>query len=574
MRTSSSSGPRKTPFPVEPVFVALTASAGVAVALVHGVALILRAVAPESSSVTATLLTAGVLLVSVLHAAVLCPAGRRTARRIGALLVIIGAGVLIVRFPGAYASIAAFCVTAFAQILAAGAIADRLRAPLAGARHRHPFASAAWAALGLALLVQSARLSTFMADPSVDYWLTTRDPFWAQHMCMPAYIEAADLQRQGVANVYDAQYYPVLTRSALPALTVKNMDVWAGDPFQYPPPFLLLPRLALALTDNFLAMRTIWYGAQLLLFLGAALAMSAWIGGAEGRTAALLIPAVWISLPAMQSLQYGQFHMAAVSLALLAMVAFERRRPAIGGALLGFAAVGKIFPGVLLLWLVSQRRWREAAWTTGMAAVFTLLAFAAFGPGPFQAFILYALPRLSNGAAFDFAAKWPEFTAALIADNLSPAGVVEKLGLLGVPGMGRSVAIVVIRLYTAAVIVVALVAGRRRLEARPQRAAMWLALLNLAALQAYGAWGDYVTLGTAWLMTIGLPAPAGAWRPGMLRTSVLVAAAVLFFVVPGVQPFPQLFPVPVAMVLTIVIAVSLVAVNGWVVVAGGRRGAH
>ena len=41
-------------------------------------------------------------------------------------------------------------------------------------------------------------------------------------------------------------------------LTVDNMAPYAGDAFQYPLQFLLLPHVVLQLTNDFLAVRTVW----------------------------------------------------------------------------------------------------------------------------------------------------------------------------------------------------------------------------------------------------------------------------------------------------------------------------
>ena len=98
---------------------------------------------------------------------------------------------------------------------------------------RRPLLSAAWAVVVVLLVVQNVRLGRFMIDPDADWWLTTRDDLWAKHACLPAYIEAADLHRQGVTNVYDARFYAVLDRTAKPPLTVAHLDTWVGDPFQY-----------------------------------------------------------------------------------------------------------------------------------------------------------------------------------------------------------------------------------------------------------------------------------------------------------------------------------------------------
>ncbi len=556
--------------PIEAAGVALVATASAAVALAPGAMVLLSVVGAAAPAASASPLVFAVIAVAAVHALALVALGRRWAFRVGIAAGLVAAfGTAFVE-PARRPSWPALVLVAVLETWAAGALAERLRAPLSGVLRRRRVASTVWAALGLLLVVQSARLSIFMADPSFDFWLTTRDPVWAKHMCMPAYIEGADLLRQGAPNIYDARYYLVMDRSAKPGLTVRNMDAWAGDPFQYPPAFLVFPRLALAATDDFAVLRTLWYVVQVFLFLGVAITLCLWIGGSAGGTAALLIPAVWISIPGIQSLQYGQFHMAALSLALAGMLAFERRRNAAGGLLLAIATLAKIFPGVLVLWLIAQQRWRAVDWTAGCTIAVTAIAMMTLGVAPFLDFVHYQLPRLANGRAFDFSAAWPELRAPFIANNLSPAAMVEKLGELHVPGMTRAAGLGVLRLYTLALVAFVLVAGRRRVEARQDLAVVWLALLNLAAFQSYGAWGDYVTLGSAWALTLAASSQWPAARTWSLPAGLLGAAWIACFLVPGVQPIPDLLPSPVAMILTLLVAAIVIALNARTALVGAN----
>ena len=48
------------------------------------------------------------------------------------------------------------------------------------------------------------------------------------------------------------------------------------------------------------------------------------------------------------------------------MLLFERRRHAAGGLLLAYAIVSKLFPGVLVLYLLLRRDWRAVGWTAAM----------------------------------------------------------------------------------------------------------------------------------------------------------------------------------------------------------------
>ena len=174
------------------------------------------------------------------------------------------------------------------------------------------------------------------------------------------------------------------------------------DPYEYPPPFLLLPRAALAVTNSFEHIRTGWFVIQGFCLVVGGLLLVRWIGGREGMVTGLLIPAILASISTMLNFQFGQFHAMAIMLAIAAMVAFDRRRLAVGGALLSFAILSKIFPGLLLVVLAGQRRWREIGWTLVFGVAFVMLALLILGTDPFVAFVSYQLPRIVSGEAFSF----------------------------------------------------------------------------------------------------------------------------------------------------------------------------
>jgi hypothetical protein len=547
--------------------VAFVATCSLALVAVQAVSVVARSLALEHGQSAAVAATLATLLVAVTFTG--AHVALRSARAlpwIGAGLSLAGAAWLAWLHVDARASAIAVLVTGTAQALAAIAIASRLPPSLSGMLRRRPVMSALWSLLALLLLIQSGRLSAYMADPSIDWWLTTRLEFWSRHMCMPAYIEAADLNRQGNANVYAAEHYAAVTRAAKPVLTVRNMEAFAGDPFQYPPQFLLLPRLALSLTDDFLTLRTIWYALQVLGFVAIAFALCAWIGGTLGMASAFLIPAVWLSVPAMQSLQYGQFHLAALVIAVGGMLAVEKRRDALGGSLLAVATLAKVFPGILLVLLVVQRRWRALGWAAGAAVAITLVAVLVIGLQPFRAFLGYQLPRMQSGEAFDFAKDYPEYRLFLVADNFSPAGLVAKLHELGVRGATPRLGRLALSGYSILLLAVAAIAGRKG-GSRRERACRWMALLNLAALQSPGAFADYVTVGSVWLLAL-LPDQIHG-HPG--RTVLLACCWVFFALVPGVPPVPSSLPVPLMMILTTLGVILLVGFNAWVIVRTSQR---
>jgi hypothetical protein len=477
--------------------------------------------------------------------------------RIGIALTVAAVAGLIA-WPGLGAVIGAAAVPA-AVLLGAGAgwlSWRRLPGSVDGAFRRRRTAAILWSLLAVVTVVQTARLGAYMEDPSRDWWLTTKDAFWSKHMCMVAYFYAADLNRQGEPNVYDGNLYPGLNPRAESRATVENLV--PEDPYQYPPQFLLAPRLAIAMSNDFFRIRPVWYALQAGLFLLVAFLLARWYGGAAGKPALFLIPAVWISVPSMLNFQYGQFHLTTIVLAMAAFLAFETRRHALGGGLLAASILAKGFPGILIVPLLLQRRWRAAAWTGAWAAGLTVLAWGVLGPEPFEAFFRYHLPRVQNGAAFAFEEAWPELRAALRAGNISPFALARKLGDLGVPRATDHLARVVQTVFSVAVLGIAVVAARIR-DARP-RALSWLALLTLAAMTSPASWGDYVPVGTLWMVTL---TAAGRTR---LRPAVWGGVAVLSFLLPGVVPIGSFPPPPASMILSILGSLVWIGINAWIVI--------
>lgn len=414
-------------------------------------------------------------------------------------------------------------------------IAKRVPETLTEARRRRPVLAVLWCVLVLVATIQTARLSAFMVDSSRIWGSTVPDPVAASHQCLAAYVHAADLCRRGEKNVYDERWYPAFTTPLYAkfqgvASPVEGLGRWVEDPYEYPPPFLLLPRAALALTNSFEHIRTSWFVIQALSLLIGGVLLAGWIGGREGVVAGLLIPAIFASIPTMLNLQFGQFHAMAVMLALAGMVAFAHERRAWGGALLSFAILSKISPGMLLVWLAARRRWRDIGWALGMGALFVVVAAVVLGTEPFIAFISYQLPRMASGAAFSFGER-ADIPTFIVSRSFSIYAVVAKLRLLGIADLGVTVAKAITWIYTASLLWLAWRADVRGSDKRIQLL-VWLALLNLAALRSPVAPSAYVTGPTLWLLALLAPEVKSRYSRG-------IALAAVWLLIMGPPPLPD-----------------------------------
>jgi hypothetical protein len=214
-----------------------------------------------------------------------------------------------------------------------------------------------------------------------------------------------------------------------------------------------------------------------LALLAACVLVARSLGPAAGTRALLLSPLVMGAIPTVSFLEKGNVQGAMIAMAMIAMVAFERRRWALGGALLAYATVSKLFPGMLILYLLVQRRWRALAWTAAFGAILTLLPLAVLGTRGYAAFLEH-LPGLVGGEAF------PAFrNPASMAVNYSVPGLVFKLKLFGVPGMGFGASKVVGWLFTIVVVAVTFLLGKRSV-ADEDKPVVWLAVLTLATLRS------------------------------------------------------------------------------------------
>ena len=460
----------------------------------------------------------------------------------------IGAGLLYPLFVGLGVSAAISTGMAVAIALAAAyCLWRRLPADLDGAP-RHLARFALWSVLGLLAVGATARLATFMADGSkVENSIYAFDEFYVHHSCLSAHLHAARLVRAGVPNVYERTHYEG------PNGEPKFIDDFVIDVFLYPPPFLLLARLALAISENFLAWRAVWFALEGGLVAAALLTLAFWIGGAIGRRAAWLSILVWLSLPTLATLQFGNFHLVTIAGSIFAMLAFERRRHVLGGALLAALALSKVFPGIFVLLLVFQRRWRAVAWTAGFGVLFLAASYLILGPAPFQALLAYHLPRMASGAALETQFAHPDTFAA----NLSVYGLVQKLASLGVPLTLPDAAIAATWVYTFVLIGVAVVAAGvadsgPQPESRLRRALVWLSLVELASLRAPFTPDTYGLFPILWILSLLL---AGVewrgWRPIALLAAVVVGN----FLVPVVP----IMPLAALLGLTLVIQVLFIA---------------
>ena len=376
----------------------------------------------------------------------------------------------------------------------------------------------AWArrafVVGALLLVpQLLLLSVFIVDANSGTWPAHLwRPWRSEHSCVSAYWVAAQRVTR-VPNLYAEPVY----RPPIPPTVRRqpNLGPFFVDVYEYPPTFLPLPRLLGLVSPDFWTFRRLWFALNLAGVAAGLVVIARRLDTRAGTQSVWLTPFALAAPAVVGTLQVGNVQLLFIVISALAMYLFERRRYAAGGLLLGYAVASKLFPGVLLLFLLLRKDWRAIGWTVAAGVALTLVALVDVGWTPFAAFLAH-LPKLVSGEAFPGL-----FRPEAIAINESVPGLVFKLGLFGVPNMGFAAAKIVGWIYTVVVIGATawMAVGARD---RAKDPLLWIAILLLATLRSPFL-PNYAVFPPLWLATM---VAAVAWqRPGVRWLTIGLALA-------------------------------------------------
>jgi len=100
--------------------------------------------------------------------------------------------------------------------------------------------------------------------------------------------------------------------------------------------------------------------------------------------------------PVLVHMTWGQLQLPLLLLFTLAWLALRRKRPVVAGVLIGLAIAIKLFPLLLLVPLVAQRRWRCVAAALGVSALVLGLSFAVVGWDQAVFYVTKVLPEVSS----------------------------------------------------------------------------------------------------------------------------------------------------------------------------------
>jgi hypothetical protein len=368
----------------------------------------------------------------------------------------------------------------------------------------------------LAVGAQLAWLVPFIIDPARTTWTPSPiSPMTPSHSCVSSYWIACS-KVNAVPNIYEETLYSLPQSDPTAMRTARRLGPLAVDNYEYPPTFLLIPRLLGFVTKDFWGFRRLWFALNFGLVVIVAVMIARRLDDRLGTHAAWLTPFVVAGPAIIATFQAGNVQMATIALTLLAMLCIERRRHALGGALLAIAIAAKLYPGIFVLYLLLRRDWRPIAWTAGFGAALLLVSLADVGVTPYRAF-LHEMPGLMSGEAFSAFRS-----SGAIGNNGSVPGLIFKLKMWGVPGMGFEAMRILGWIYTL-IVIGGTVWLARRLPRDAREPAIWLTILVLATMRS-PFMATYAAFPSLWLATLAVPiawAERGAALPILLCWCVL-----------------------------------------------------
>lgn len=166
-------------------------------------------------------------------------------------------------------------------------------------------------------------------------------------------------------------------------------------PYFYPPAFLLFVSWTLPL--DLVTGYRVWFWLDEALMVAAMLALWRWwrpLGPAVGPLLALTL-AAWTAVPNNHVM--GQANALVLLLVLAGLWQEDRGRWALGGALVGAAAMLKMSPALFVGWWLLHRKWRPALAAVVAGLVLEVAALGVASPEAHLQFWLHVLPGFSSG---------------------------------------------------------------------------------------------------------------------------------------------------------------------------------
>jgi hypothetical protein len=344
-------------------------------------------------------------------------------------------------------------------------------------------------------LIQLSRLLVFIIAPSQAAFSTIPSSEWeTRHSCFSAYYVAAQSARK-VPDIYANSLYSLADDDPAQQRKPQMIGPLRVDVFEYPPTFLLVPEVVNQVTPDFFRARMLWFALNGIVVILAMLLVARELGPIAGTRALLLAPLVWFSLIFLSTMQKGNVQMAIIAISMIAMVLFAKKRFFSGGTLLAYATASKLYPGMLIVYLMMRRQWRAVIYTAALGFGVAFLALIVEGWQTYSAFLAH-LPGILSGEAF------PAFrNPSAMAINYSIPGIIFKLKIFGIGDMGFGASKIVGWIYTLVLLAIIVMIAKRK-DREEDNPLIWLSILILATLRSPFLPQAYAGFPPLWLLTL------------------------------------------------------------------------
>jgi hypothetical protein len=296
----------------------------------------------------------------------------------------------------------------------------------------------------------------------------------------------------------------LLQRGAMRRVTGQDLPQLDERPWNAHPPVAVLVALPFGLIADYRTAHLIWNLTTFALFLiGLALIARELRLPLHWWSVCPVIVLVIADNPVISQLWHAQLNFLLAFLLTVAWVAHRNGYRSVAGIATGLAIAIKLFPGLVLVYFVAARMWREALVTVVAALGANLVALGLFGVPAFETYIREVLPSLEV-----FRGSW---------GNASLTGYVTRV----VMAFGAdSVAVPLVSLGQLAIVIAIVQAARRATTLEPHDRGFALAIAGMP-LASPIAWAYYFVLLALPLLLLWQRLASG-WTRAVFAASVVI----------------------------------------------------
>jgi hypothetical protein len=204
--------------------------------------------------------------------------------------------------------------------------------------------------------------------------------------------------------------------------------LWKTPPISYLPPFYVavMPLFRLPFETAF----KVWTLLNAALLVGAVVfaARAFGVRTAWGTAAALALAFVWV--PTYDNALQGQVNVLLLFALAVAAWGVAARRRLVAGAASTIGLLVKVYPGIVLLYFLFRRRWREVAAAAVVATAVVVVVGAVYGFGLYRSFVeCIFIPTMQAPRTWILNTSPVTLAARLIPAGVDPAPFQRAWGL-------------------------------------------------------------------------------------------------------------------------------------------------